>query len=304
MLSRGVAESNLMRISHIINPVKVSDKSDLFIAQPITFESMRVAKQFAESAIKDLRIDLVSVQYVEDREIVPDYFTLLTDLEKSVLDFSNFEQSRKLPIINDILSRAYSFSKDSDYLIYTNVDIALMPQFYLFIYGKILSGCDSLIINRRTISQTFSQPWQLYQMYSELGKPHPGFDCFVFKRDLYPKFILGKTCIGANWIGRVMFGNLVTFSQDLQIETDAHLTFHIGDDGAWLSGKFNDFDNFNKAEAYSILEQLKSATDDVNKLRELFQVKQFMDLRSKVRSNQNNLTLIDKVKQKIKKYIV
>jgi hypothetical protein len=33
-------------IAHIINPVDVGVSSDLFIAQPITFETMRVAREF------------------------------------------------------------------------------------------------------------------------------------------------------------------------------------------------------------------------------------------------------------------
>ena len=31
----------MLKITHIINPVKVNESSDLFVAQPITFESMK-----------------------------------------------------------------------------------------------------------------------------------------------------------------------------------------------------------------------------------------------------------------------
>jgi hypothetical protein len=37
------------RILHIINPVKVSEQSDLFFAQPITFESLKNAKNYSKS---------------------------------------------------------------------------------------------------------------------------------------------------------------------------------------------------------------------------------------------------------------
>ncbi len=36
-----------MKLAHIINPVAVQGSSDLFIAQPITFETMKVARNFA-----------------------------------------------------------------------------------------------------------------------------------------------------------------------------------------------------------------------------------------------------------------
>lgn len=43
-----------MKIAHIINPVKVNkdNKSYLYYAQPITFESMKIAKKVAEKKIK------------------------------------------------------------------------------------------------------------------------------------------------------------------------------------------------------------------------------------------------------------
>ena len=35
-------------IAHIIHPVMVKPPSDLIIAQPVTFETMRIAREFAE----------------------------------------------------------------------------------------------------------------------------------------------------------------------------------------------------------------------------------------------------------------
>ena len=89
-----------MRFAHIVNPVKVPVTSDLYKAQPITFESMLQAKK---AAAGNVDVNLVSVQYAEDRSVVPESFIKTPDLSRSVLDVSSFEMNRKLPFIADIL---------------------------------------------------------------------------------------------------------------------------------------------------------------------------------------------------------
>jgi len=37
----------MLKIAHIVNPVKVDISSDLYFAQPITFETMRTAREIA-----------------------------------------------------------------------------------------------------------------------------------------------------------------------------------------------------------------------------------------------------------------
>src|SRR5579859_690301 len=140
----------MMKIAHIVNPVKVAPTSDLYVAQPITFETMRRAKSFASGQIE---VELYTTQYPEDHEILPDGFTILPNLERSVLDFGHFDSPRKLPVFADILERLY-LATDSDYLVYTNVDIALMPHFYLSV-AALLKNHDGLVINRRSIADHY-----------------------------------------------------------------------------------------------------------------------------------------------------
>lgn len=291
-----------MKIAHIINPVKVSEKSDLYVAQPVTFASMRAAKEYA--AKNNIKVELLTTQYEEDKEIIPDYFQQLPDLQTSVMEFSTFNAKRKLPLIKDILDRAYQASDGSDYMIYTNVDIALMPHFYVYVDSMIKKGYDGLIINRRTISRKHYLPADLVMMYSEAGEKHPGYDCFVFKREYYSKFILGNACIGANWIGRVLYANLLTFSESLFIETEGHLTFHLGDDGAWLTNKFNDFDQFNKTEAYQTIKQLQSSIADTMKIEQLNEVVRFMDKWGKPALPPPRKTLLNRIISRIKKHLL
>jgi hypothetical protein len=65
-------------------------------------------------------------------------------------------------------------------------------------------------------------------MLAEKGKKHPGFDCFVFKRELYPKFCLENVCIGVPYIEITLSQNLFCFARNPKVFTDEFLTFHIG----------------------------------------------------------------------------
>lgn len=241
--------------AHIINPVIVDKSSDLYIAQPITFETMRVAKGIAKA---NLNVELLSAQYPEDRSFIPEYFLKTDDIEVSVQDIKTFKNKRKLPLIQDILDRLYEASANVNFLIYTNVDIALMPFFYLSIAELIKQGYDAFVINRRTISKRFNSLNQLNLIYSQVGEKHPGYDCFVFKRDLYSKFRLGKACIGANWIGRILITNLICHAKKFRVFEDLHLTFHIGDDRSWKVPKYKDYDKHNESELHKILLKYKS----------------------------------------------
>jgi len=70
-------------IAHIINPVQVGPQSDLYVAQPITFESIRVAK---DAARRDCDVTVFSAQYAEDRIMVPDFASATPDLDRSMIE--------------------------------------------------------------------------------------------------------------------------------------------------------------------------------------------------------------------------
>jgi len=241
----------MKRIAHIINPVKVSEGSDLFTVQPITFETMRIAKEFAERKVE---VELLCIQYSEDHEIIPGFFRRLPDLHRSVQDFGTFRQKKKYPLIKDILDALYAHS-DAEYLIYTNSDIALLPHFYLAVNDFIAQGLDGFMINRRRISRKFRSVNDLPMMWSELGSPHPGFDCFVFHRSLYPKFILGNVCIGVPFLEATLAHNLFAFSSRFMLFTDKHLTMHIGMEV--MPARDREYPDYNHEEFRKIYRQLR-----------------------------------------------
>lgn len=172
-------------------------------------------------------VEFYTAQFQEDRSIIPEGFQPTSDLQRSVLDINRFSRPRKLPLIKDILDRL-SEASNADYFIFTNIDIALMPQFYQFVEHAILQGHDAFTINRRRIGKQFLDIGDVSLIYSESGKSHPGFDCFVFKRSLYQKFRLANICVGVPFIGVSLLHNLMAWANNYQMYTDKHLTLHLG----------------------------------------------------------------------------
>lgn len=235
----------MLHLAHIVNPVKVSESSDLFYAQDITFASMLKAKEEATSSVK---VSLFTCQYEEDQEIVPKDFKNLGNLERSVLDRNSALSARKLPLIADIIE-LLAKNTDAEYLIYTNVDIGLMPYFYNYVAEKINEGFDALVINRRRLQAIYTKVEELPLIYADLGASHPGFDCFVFKRSLFDKFILGDICVGISFIGVALAHNVFTLAERPLFVPDAHLSFHIGTEV--LVPRSNVFYKHNRQEFFS-----------------------------------------------------
>ena len=254
-------------IGHIINPVIVDKSSDLYRAQPITFETMRIARDFALNVVE---VRLLTAQYPEDRALVPEWFQPTPDLERSILDIGPFRQKRKLPLLVDIIDRLYTAAPDADYLIYSNVDISLMPHFYLAIKRFIDAGYDAFAINRRTISENFNGIEDIPLMFSEVGEEHPGHDCFVFKRNACVRFYFGNVCIGMNWVGRVMLWNLICHSQNFDELKNTHLTFHLGNDKRWKGDGYSDYAAHNKREALRVLAKLERQYGPFDKIKPIY----------------------------------
>ena len=246
----------MLKIAHIIHPVVVNPSSDLVVAQPITFETMRIAREFAGEAAD---ISLYAIQYHdEDRIPLPDDFIRVPDLKRSVGGLKNFKAERKLALIKDILDALFEHSR-ADYLIYTNVDIALQPYFYQAVAKIIRQKHDAFVINRRSIPDRYSAPEDIPLMYAEAGEKHPGFDCFVFRRKLYKKLDLGEICIGTTKIGVTVIANLICKAKKFKLFEDLHLTFHIGVVREWEDQRFKEFLQHNEREALRILTMLKKS---------------------------------------------
>lgn len=224
-----------MKLAHIVNPVN-KPNSDLVTAQPITFETMKIAKDmFTRWCDTDHYVKMFACYYPEDSGLVDDRYFIPTErLNRSVSDVKKFTVPRKLPLFRDILDKLYE-ANIGDYMIQTNVDIGLMPHFYLSVKRFIEMGYDALIINKRIISKHYDKVEQIPEIYCDLGTDHNGCDCFVFRRDIYPKFDLGDICMGTPWSETTLVANMVKYSKNCEFLRKPHLTFHIGDERSWIA---------------------------------------------------------------------
>ncbi|MBK7667411.1 MAG: hypothetical protein IPJ32_08800 [Sphingobacteriaceae bacterium] len=214
----------MLSFAHIINGVSEKENKDLYEVQKLTLASFINASDYSEGSINVKQY----ICYHKNHHInIDSSFHALPQLEKSILDIGNFSNNRALPLLKDILELVYNNS-DAEYIIYSNADIGLMPQFYNAIADYIKSGHDAIVVNRRRVKSTLNKAEDLDLIYSEVGKDHIGYDMFIFKKSLFPKFVLNNTCIGIPFVGNDLFYNLFCFAEKPVLLTDKHLTFHIG----------------------------------------------------------------------------
>jgi len=210
--------------THIINPVGVGAQHPLFGVQKITFESILNAARYSAKA----EVQLLTTQFEEDRDCIPDGFYKTSNLTRSVQDGGQFSRPTKYPLIADILQKALENSTH-DYILFSNMDIGLMPHFYDFVASELNAhSYDTMLITRRRIGLQYRTVEQLPAMYADLGRPHPGYDMFVMHRKVLEQLVLDKICVGVPFLEVSLLHNLVAFSQNLKLYDKAHLTFHIG----------------------------------------------------------------------------
>jgi len=220
--------SEPLSIAHLVNPFLPPPGTEWEYVQPITLTSMLKAKAQAETN-DNLKVDLLTAQYEDDHPAIPTGFRKTSDLSRSIQSLYPNTTAPKYPLIGDLMAKLYEHS-DAEYLVYTNIDIAVQPHFYEAIAAHVRSGLKAFIINRRRIPDVYRKVEELEQMYADPGKPHPGFDCFVFHRSLFPKFEFADVCIGIPFIGILTAQNLFAFGEPFKLFEKEHLTFHIGED--------------------------------------------------------------------------
>ncbi len=238
-------------ITHIINPYISENEQDNSI-QEITFASIDRAIEFSKNEID---VNVIAAIFPEDESVVPKSYLKL-ELNESTKSIAGLEKEKKLPLLSEIIEIAL-INSNSDYIVYSNIDIGVMPQFYFAIQEFINEGYESSIINRRRVPQKYNNSNQLNSIYSEVGELHNGFDCFVFPRKLIENFKLGSVCLGIPHVGNSLALNLMSFSNTFKLFTDKHLTFHIGYDlvKQWGSPQLREH---NKKEYLKNIKQLKN----------------------------------------------
>ncbi len=212
-----------LSVFHFINPFSTQD-TKLNRIQKITFESIECA---ADSEIEGITLRLGFVRHEKETLATNQRWVELPTLNRTVLDIDYFNDGKPYPLIADIIKSA--LSHEADFYIFSNMDIGVQPHFYQFVAGQIKAGYDGLIINRRRIGDEHIDQ-TLDEIYKEKGKAHPGFDCFVFSREMAERMILGHICVGIPFVGVTLAHNIFAFAEKPKLFDQELLTFHIGEE--------------------------------------------------------------------------
>jgi hypothetical protein len=250
-----VADS--ISFSHIINPFPAREGSEHSIASAITFASLRRA--VAEAAAAGVDVEVRAVVLPGDEEAAEEPSTLSPRLTRTVKDLYTLEPSRPLPLIADILEKGAEGAQGA-YLIFTNMDISVQPNFYVRLRELALerfSAGAPFIVYRRNIDASYHDPAQLSEMCAASGEIAYGQDCFVFPRAYVEGLDLGDCCIGTAHFDDLLFMNLDAVSGFRAGRVaDVPLTFHIGNEIGWA--RHMDHIEHNLAQSLAAIGRLRA----------------------------------------------
>ena len=219
-----------LRIRHVINTVGPDAPDRLLVPQRLTLDSIARAISITDSKFA---VEVVAVSIPEDPTPLQ-WMTRGPELHRSLLDLGDFPGAPQLPLLADLLK---GFDADGawDLGIFTNLDIAVQPLFYDLVGGIADRGFDAFTINRRVVDSGPHGP-ELVWVSAQVGKPHPGFDCFAFTPSVLAKVDVSDVVVGAPFVGRAFVANLYLAAERYHSFTDLHATFHLGADEHWLDG--------------------------------------------------------------------
>lgn len=242
------------RIVHCLNPFPAKPGSEHDRAQRVTFASMAHARSVARRLQPELDVRFVKVTDAHDVSSTLIEFDDHYRIERSVTDLADFKIPRPLPIMMDVLTAAPV--EPDDIVVFTNVDIALVPGFYGFLEAVFSRGADCAIINRRTISGIYEDERDLPLMACETGAPHPGFDCFAFRGRLRDELLPYDSCVGIGGVMLPLVHQLIARADRPVVLLDAHATYHLGNDRQWKNEDFADYVVHNRREVDRIFQAL------------------------------------------------
>lgn len=244
---------------HLINPFPCPPASEHGIASSITYASLRQAVDTARAS--GLHVEVNAVVLPGDESSIHPPARLAGHLQRTVQDIRPLRPVRPFPLIADLLESG-ARSTQCDYLIFSNMDIAVQPDFYPQVNALIETRFPAGVpfaIYRRNLPTHFNRPDQLPDMYREARTAERayGYDCFVFPRAYVAELDLGHTCIGAAHFDYLLFMALDAISGfKAHRVQDLPLTFHIGNDIAWSAQL--DYVEHNLAESLAAIQRMRA----------------------------------------------
>lgn len=223
-----------MEISHIVNTLDPTG-THLDTAQSITLQSMVEAK---DRAPHDVNVRLLSCSHINEEVNLPNEFEEVEHLTRYAHEsLPDLPDGKNLPVLRDILARGMGHT-NSEYYIYSNIDISLYSNFYEEVSNYIKNGYESICLNRKTLPEFVNDEPVTVSNYkhvlSQSGTHHGGADCFVFASHASNElWRLGDLFLGYPPIGAVTVEWIRDISKNFLWVKDKVCTFHIGDDRPW-----------------------------------------------------------------------
>lgn len=144
-------------------------------------------------------------------------------------DLVELRHSQRFPMIGDILRSAGSVCETDDYLCYVNSDINL--TYWFFDLVSMLIGTHregtGFIINRKDLVDVDADLTSGEGFHESIY--HPGFDCFVFPRQLLESAHFGTCTVGYPPIGALVATNMLHLLPEVRLLSDSLITWHRGD---------------------------------------------------------------------------
>lgn len=209
-----------LKVLHLINPYAIEQAHGQALMQ-LTLQSIEEA---AKCYPLSFDLHVLAVTNNKDNITLSAFFDQRPTQLRTLQDIDASFARLSYPLMQDLLNCA--LAETFDYLIYTNMDIILMPHFYRYLEAFIPSN-DAIVINRRRVADRELIP-SLALLQAELGWSHPGFDCFVLQRSLVAKLQFEEICIGVPFLESAFTHHIAAYARNPLYVLDAHLTLHVG----------------------------------------------------------------------------
>lgn len=198
-------------------------------------EGVKEVMFHVDIAAKSSRHVEVSICYVIDVSQESEIRAQIAEMKINPDIILNLGQSQKLPMIGDILATALKICNDGDYICYINSDIICPYWFFDFLAGSIRthSKATGFIINRKDVLDPN------FDYYEDDGRQpiiyHPGYDCFLFPKDMLNSSFFGMCTVGLPPVGALLATNMLGNLSDVKLINDSVVTIHRGDgrQGTW-----------------------------------------------------------------------
>lgn len=267
------------RLLHVVNPF-ASSKARVVETQAMVMASIEAARAWIDYMDPiGIYVDVLVIEAGDEAETLvlqrpATFLQAKSRLGRTAMDFfalmnltigeksASLTQHQKLPLLRDILLAGLSEAKNGsspayDHLIFSNMDINVMPHFYSIV-DKLLGCHKSFFINRVEIPEyglafpavfhlgkgqpNYSLPVTLqsmelgYDLAQQFQQNHPGYDCFVA-----PVYTVQRIAekVGSVFTGFPPCGSVLAEAAHLADRTcvtarKMPATFHVGSrNGEW-----------------------------------------------------------------------